>query len=129
MKKKKKYKKNPGGRPTDYRPEYCELLIKHLEQGLSIESFGAIVNVSKETIYTWFEKHPKFLDAKKKGLVKSRLWWEKCGHKGMWSGKQFNAAVYIFNMRNRFGWHDQQGQNEEDTFSPLVFIKKKNDSN
>lgn len=34
-------------------------------------------------------------------------WWEECGKKlakGEWQG---NAAVYIFNMKNRFGWRDR----------------------
>ena len=31
--------RNPVGRPTKYKPEYCEMLIEHMSEGLSFESF------------------------------------------------------------------------------------------
>lgn len=55
------------GRPTDYRPEYCDLLIAHNKQGLSFESFGAVVGAGRATLYSWAEKHEEFRDAKEKG--------------------------------------------------------------
>lgn len=95
------------GRPTDYKHEYCDLLINHMAEGLSFESFAGKVNVSKQTIYDWMQKNPEFLDARKKGDALSLLWWEKEGKDGMWSGKQFNAAIWMINMKNRHGWRDR----------------------
>lgn len=100
------------GRPTKYKEEYCDLVIEHMEQGLSVESFAAIVDVSKSTIYEWIKEHPQFSDAVNKGFDKSRLFWERAGLKGMFteSGTTFNATTWIFNMKNRFKdeWRDKQ---------------------
>ncbi len=107
------------GRPSDYKPEYCKKLLDHMEEGLSFESFGAIPEVSKQTLYTWTEKHAEFLDAKRKGEIKSLLWWERQGKKGLWDEtsygengkpefkKTLNSTVWIFNMKNRHKWRDR----------------------
>lgn len=95
------------GRPTDYKKEYCELLIEHMAAGFSFESFAGKVGASKQTIYDWMTKNVEFLDARKKGDALSLLWWEKEGKDGMWSGKQFNAAIWMINMKNRHGWRDR----------------------
>lgn len=104
-------KKNKGGRPTKYRPEYCELLISHMESGLSFESFAGAIGVTKQIIYDWLERHPEFLDAKKIADPKCQLFYEKIGRSAM-AGKipNFNTAVWIFNMKNRFGWVDRLEQ-------------------
>lgn len=81
------------------------MLIKHMGDGLSIESFAAIVGRSKDTIYEWVKKHPDFADAKKKGEALSLLFWEKAGITGMFGKiKGFNVAAWIFNMKNRHGY-------------------------
>lgn len=103
-----------GGRPKkEFKQEYCDDLIAHMELGLSFESFGAEIPCCKQTLYTWTETYPEFLDAKNIGTSLSLKYWETQGLNGMWGGKKFNPAVWIFNMRNRFGWRDEK--KEEDT--------------
>jgi hypothetical protein len=58
------------GRPTKYKPEYCELLIKHMAQGNSFESFAADCDCSFESLYEWARVHPDFSEAKKIGMTK-----------------------------------------------------------
>lgn len=107
------------GRPSKYKPEFCEQLIEHMEAGLSFESFAGTLNVSKQTIYDWEKEHPAFLDAKEIAFEKSRLFWEKLGiehivnksdsyGEGQSQSRSINASVYIFNMKNRFKWRDKQ---------------------
>lgn len=98
------------GRPTDYRPEYCKMLIEHMQSGLSFESFAAIADVHKETLYEWANVHPAFSEAKKKGFSKNLLYMEKLGQQGMWNdkdGAQFNTTNWIFQMKNRHRWRDR----------------------
>lgn len=99
----------PRGQPTLYKPEYCEELISHMEKGLSFESFGAIANCCADTLYEWVKVHPEFSDARKTAIMKCRIFWEKIGMNGM-AGKikNFQAAIWIFNMKNRFHWSDRQ---------------------
>ena len=99
----------PAGRPTEYKPEYCQQLIDHMAEGFSFESFAGLLGVSKQTIYNWLEHFPEFVDAKKAGFEASRLTWEKIGKKIADEGSG-NATAFIFNMKNRFreDWNDKQ---------------------
>ena len=101
--------KRKPGRPTKYKPEYCEKLVQHMADGYSFESFGGKVDVGRESLYRWEAKHQEFRDAKKRGSTKSQLHWEHMGRLGLGS-KTFNATVWIFNMKNRFGWRDRTEQ-------------------
>lgn len=99
-----------AGRPTDYEDRFCDLLIDHMKQGLSFESFGGTIGCVKQTLYNWTEKFPQFMDAKKEGELRSLFFWEIQGLKGLWvekEGPTFNTTNFIFQMKNRFGWRDR----------------------
>lgn len=114
---------NPVGRPSKYKPEYCEQLLKHMSEGLSFESFAGVIEVSNKTLYAWAEQFPEFLHAKEIGTDKSRIFWESLGINhiinksdsestagmgGSSKSRSLNASVWIFNMKNRFQWRDKQ---------------------
>lgn len=103
-----KPKRGPG-KPTKYRPEYCELIIHHMADGLSLDAFAAKVGVNIDTIHQWAKVHPEFKEAKKTAFSKNLIYWERMGIEGM-TGKVpgFNATVWIFNMKNRFKWRDRE---------------------
>ena len=95
------------GQPTKYKKEYCKLLIDHMSQGYSFESFAGLIRVNQDTIHEWCKHHREFSEAKAAGVAASRLVWEKifmAGTTGKLKG--FNAAACIFNFKNRFGWRD-----------------------
>lgn len=79
------------GRPTLYRPEFCDLLVAHMGLGRSFESFGAGVlaqephklRVNRSTLYDWEERHPAFADAKKRGEDASLLFHEELWRSGV----------------------------------------------
>lgn len=103
---KKKTTKKKAGRPTKYKPEYCELLIKHMSEGLSFESFGGTVNVHDGTLFEWCEAYPDFKEAKRVGKYKCMQLYEKIGV-GQAAGQiQGSTGAWVFNMKNRFGWRD-----------------------
>jgi hypothetical protein len=99
----------PAGKPPKYREEYCELVIDHMAKGHSFDSFGGAVGVCNQTLYNWASKYPEFEQAKREGFAKAQLFWEKIGIAGV-VGKVpgFNVTGWIFNMKNRFKWHDRQ---------------------
>jgi len=100
----------PRGSKPRYKKEYCQRLIEYMSEGLSFDSFGAEVKVSRVTLYNWVEKYPEFQDAKSEAEMRSLQWWEKVGRSGMLGKiKGFNPAIYIFSMKARFakyGWRD-----------------------
>lgn len=90
------------GRPTKYKPEYCQMLIDHMSQGLSYESFAASISVSRETLYQWEKDQPDFSYSKKIAKGGSLLFLEKLGLNGAQGKiKGFNVASWIFICKNR----------------------------
>lgn len=102
------------GVSTEYRPEYCQMLINEMANGISMEAFAGIISITKKTLYEWFKEYPEFAEAKEIGIEKSRLFWEKLGITNIISesekgfSRSINSAVWVFNMKNRFGWRDKQ---------------------
>jgi len=84
-KKKRKYTKPvPGrkpGQPTKYRKEYCQMLMEHMKEGLSFETFGITLEnpVHRDTCYEWAKVHSDFSDAKKKATDMALNFFEKMG--------------------------------------------------
>lgn len=61
--------KPPGyrfGRPTDYRPEYCDAIVEDMAKGLSKTAFAASIGVARFTLLEWANRHPDFHDAMKR---------------------------------------------------------------
>lgn len=56
-----------GGRPTKYKPEYNEQVIKLCYLGATDQQIADFFNVSKATINTWKKEYPQFLDSLKEG--------------------------------------------------------------
>ena len=109
MTKKKAAKKprRPGiwagpGQPTKYREEYCQGVIDHMSTGLSFETYGAVIGVSRETIYEWARVHTPFSDAKAYARDACQLHWEKIGLAGTTNCKDFSTGMWIFNAKCRF---------------------------
>lgn len=100
------------GRPTKYKPEYCEMLLTHMASGFSYLSFAGVVSVNYDTLYEWEKVHEEFSEAKKNGLAKNLHHWEQLGYQGMWHGGKdqpsFNSTLWIFNMKNRHKWTDNK---------------------
>lgn len=89
------------GRPTSYKPEYCEQLIVHCGEGLSFESFAGVVGAHRDSLYEWVKVYPEFSDAKKKARAASLLFLDKVG-RGLMTGKiKGNVAAWIFTVSNR----------------------------
>ena len=109
--------KNKGGRPTDYKEEYCDTVIELMKEGASKAEVCLELSCSFQTFLTWQEKHSEFLESVKRGLHLSKGKWEQMGRKAAFGQvENFNATSWIFNMKNRFGkvddfderWSDKQ---------------------
>jgi hypothetical protein len=116
-KKKETGQTQAGGRPSDYDPIYCQMLIDHMSEGYSFESFAGKIGVCEKTLYNWEKEFSEFLHSKNIGKSKSRLVWEEKGITGLYNEtikdgdgmtvtRSINATLWIFNMKNRFGWRN-----------------------
>ena len=118
-------KPNPVGRPTKYKPEYCEVIIEKMAEGYSKEAVAGYIGISKNTLYEWAKAHKDFQDAIAIGETRSQLHWEgKLVEYAVHSknGKQINGQVFNLNMKNRFGWSDKKEiALEEETKKSFAF--------
>lgn len=94
------------GRPSKFSPRYCGLLVKHMAEGLSFESFSSVIDVSRDTLYEWKKVHASFSDAVKKGRERQLYFYEKMGIFACHAGKEFNATVFIWMTKNMLHWRD-----------------------
>lgn len=100
--------KEQTGRPSLYKPEYCQMLIDHMSEGLSFLSFAGVVSVSYDTLYEWEKVHPEFSDAKGIARAKQLIWDERLLNKGsQGSQRGYNAAAHKWKMANAHKWTDR----------------------
>ncbi len=104
---------------SEERQHLCDEFCKHMRQGLSKESFP---HCDPQTLRRYMRDFPNDFDTEKmiEAERQGRLFWEKIGIAGavgldevtLADGstrklKGFNAASWIFNMKNRYGWRDR----------------------
>lgn len=118
--------KNKGGRPNQYKKEYCDGLINHMSQGLSYETYAGIIGVTRKTLYNWEKSHKDWRDAKEKAFELCQLFWEQVGVMGTLGAvirnnkgelidySKVNSTMWIFNMKNRFNWKDRMDMTSDD---------------
>lgn len=113
------------GRPTAYKPEFCQQLVDHMEMGYSLEAFAGRIGVTVKTLYNWVDAHPEFLHAKRLGEAASVLFWESLGVQGTMGKIQgFNTAAWIFNMKNRHHWKDRVENTGTMTLQPYIIERR-----
>lgn len=98
------------GRPTKYKPEYCDDIVEYMGKGHSLTSWCADHDVIKETAYNWMREHPDFLIAFKKAQALAQKHWENMLHLTAAGKLKGNLGAQIFWMKNRFRdeWKDRQ---------------------
>jgi hypothetical protein len=57
------HQKHARGRPSEYQPEYCELVIEFMAQGYSLTAFAGHIRKARDTVYGWISLHREFSDA------------------------------------------------------------------
>lgn len=105
------YPRRPG-RPTAYRPEFCERVVELAGDGRGRAEIAFEIGVDRLTLRTWESQHPEFLNAMSRAYDAALAWWEEQGRKGIWEhhkGKRLNANAYRLQMLNRFkaDWRDK----------------------
>lgn len=123
--------KHPGGRPTNYKPEYCkqltdffavpkyERVVKSVTTGKNyyekteytfvptdlpmFSAFARKVGVSHQTLLTWTKKHPEFLEAYTSAKEMQKEFLVVNGLRGL-----YPPASYIFTAKNVTDMRDEQ---------------------
>lgn len=110
MKKKEPKTKKPAkpGRPSKYKPEFCDIMVDMAEQGKSRVQCAVAIGVHRDTLYEWGEKHEAFSDALKKSRDLAESYWENKINEMMENGELVQTSpMMMFYMKCRFGWRDR----------------------
>lgn len=94
-----------------YKEDFPDMLIEHMGNGYSFQAFAGVIKVSERVLYDWLDQIPEFNEAYEEAKARCRAKWEQFGIEGMFMGGKdnpFNATVWVFNMKNRFGWTDKR---------------------
>ena len=97
--------KRPVGRPSLYKPEFCEEVIALGKIGKSVEAIGAILGVGTKTLYNWRDEHSEFLHALDMAKEFEMQWWEDIAQTHMIENKEsdrINATIWSRSMAARF---------------------------
>jgi hypothetical protein len=108
------------GRPSEFRPEYCELVIeKANNHGLSLAAFAGAIGVARETIYQWMKAHDDFADACSRAKAARILWWElKLGRSR--KGAETTASIFALKNAAPDEWRDIRHTEHQVTVGPRM---------
>lgn len=100
----------PAGRPTKYDPMYCDAVLAFMENGRSLTSFAASINVSRSTIQEWVANHPDFSVAVGIAKAKTAAWWEtQAIDMAVNGGNATRGTLVVFGLKNmaRDDWQEK----------------------
>lgn len=60
-----------GGRPTSYKPEYCELAYNYCLLGATDVQLASFFDVAESTIHKWKHDFPEFSESLKRGKAEA----------------------------------------------------------
>ena len=64
------------GRPSSYRPEFCDRIIQLMAEGRSLDGCAALLGVHPDSLNEWQKVHPEFSVAVRAGRAAATAFWE-----------------------------------------------------
>jgi hypothetical protein len=113
------------GTPNKYKPELCKKAFEVLSNGESLAAVCCELDITRETLRVWRNTHKDLNEAINKGLEHSQRYWENIGKMGIQGAyEKFNAAPWIFTMKNRFreDYKEEKEDKKDDSISVLEKI-------
>ena len=89
--------KHAGGRPTDYNPEWVDVLPSMFAEGQSVLEVAVNLGISRDTFYEYCKLYPKFSDAATRGKEISQAWWERVGRENLHDSSEYQGTSVRFN--------------------------------
>lgn len=96
-----------GGRPTKFKPAYCNEVIAAGQLGLSLTAFAGMIGVARSTINEWMAEYSEFSEAVKVHQAKRTL----CLEQGLLSSEQgpkVTARIFALKNADPENWKDKQ---------------------
>ena len=111
------------GRPTKYKPEYCELIKEYVgEKGRTLEQFAMKIKVHPDLFPRWAKRYPAFRRALDEANKMSLACWQRKLEQ-MMVDKSVNAPLVKLYFANRFNWRDKQDVSSDNKHEININIK------
>ena len=94
----------PGGRPTDYNPDFHpqEIIRLMKEQGLTDVEVAVEWDICVETLWEWRQVHPAFSKASTRARQCRKAWWLSKGRQGLFTGENEKFDSRLFGMMMKY---------------------------
>ena len=89
-----------GGRPTKYKPEFCNTVIEVGSCGGWLCEMAEACDVVRSTMDEWAANYPEFSEALTRAKQKAQAWFEREGREGL-KAERFNAPLWQKQMAAR----------------------------
>lgn len=115
------------GRPSNYKPAYCQQVIELGRQGKSYEQIASILNIGLRTLFTWRDTHPEFQHALSDAKTFEMAFWEDLAQSHLVELKnapKLNTGLWSRSMAARFpNKYSERIKNEISSDVPSGLIK------
>lgn len=101
--------KHPGGRPTKYKPAFCQAIVMHGKQGMTVPEMADELDVSIQTLYEWKGVYPEFSEAFSRAQEAAEACWARKIREGLEKPpSEYQGAANLKYMAQRFkGWSEK----------------------
>lgn len=101
---------NPVGRPrtklSELPDNWQTLMTTSAQEGASAVEIACILGIGRSAWETLIEDYEEFRATEQSCRMLCQVWWERQGRR-MTTDGQGSAAVWKFNMQNRFAWSEK----------------------
>lgn len=122
-------KKNPVGRPrttvNDLPANWKQIMTDCGTEGGSAVEVRCLLGIAMSAWETLLDDSEEFREAEKIRQELCEVWWHRQGRRMTQDG-QGSSAVWIFNMKNRFGWRDKHDIEHSGGISVVVAPDEQN---
>jgi len=95
------------GRPSQYRPEYCDMVTDYMAKGYSLTAFAGTIRQARDTVYEWMTAHSDFSDAVSRGRA-ARVAALETKLLAARYGAQCSAAIFALKNADPMEWRDMR---------------------
>ena len=103
-----------------------QALVEEYAVGASDVEIARLLKITINRFYQLIQENTAFAEFVERGRTLSRAWWESQARKNLWN-KEFNTALWNFNMKNRYGWADKVESNDTTNKDPVNLDEAKSE--
>lgn len=93
-------------RPSEYKPEYCHILLDCLSKGMLDCEIYDVLDICKNTFLKWRRENPEFEQAYQKGMPKCEAWWLRKMREKWEAGKDKGFKYCAMIMNSKFNYRE-----------------------